>query len=254
METMKALLLMTCLFSHVAVGQDTKAPVFEVAAVKPSPKEPPTLAERAAGRRPGFQVTGDRLDAREVPVRFLLGRAYQAPPIYVLGEDWLDTKYDVAAKLPAGSSDQQVPDMLRNLFETRFGVRMHRETRAMPVYVLKRGAGGVRMKELPPDTPFSVTYTPTQVVASATLQSIGGVLGLAGLERRTINQTGLTATYEIPFDRMLIFGGTRNSLDDSDALARIQEALEPLGLTIARAQETTEVVVIDHIEHTPSDN
>jgi uncharacterized protein (TIGR03435 family) len=34
----------------------------------------------------------------------------------------------------------------------------------------------------------------------------------------------------------------------------MQEAVQPLGLNISRAAQPTQVVVIDHIEHTPASN
>jgi uncharacterized protein (TIGR03435 family) len=92
------------------------------------------------------------------------------------------------------------------------------------------------------------------MVTVGTLESIGAAGSFAGLRNPLVDQTGLTGKYEISLNPTLIFGGTRDPIDDSDALARMQEAVEPLGLSIERARIPTEVVVIDHIEHEPSGN
>jgi uncharacterized protein (TIGR03435 family) len=242
---MRALIVVTvaCL---ACSAQDAPAAVaFEVATIKPS--DP-------AGR-PNMQTTGDRVDFRGLALRIPLGQAYGVRPIYVLGEDWLDTKFDIAAKIPAGATAQQVPEMLRALLTERFGVKMHTETRQMPVYVLTVAKGGFKLKELPPETPNAVRNAPGSMVNVGTLDSIGAAASFAGLRGPLINQTGLTGKYEVPLNPALIFaGGARNTIDDSDALARMREAVEPYGLNIDRARIPTTVVVIDHIEHTPTGN
>src|SRR4051812_47171270 len=76
---------------------------FEVATIKPSDPS----------GRPVIQTQGDRVEYRGVAIRVPLGQAFRVRPIYVFGEDWLDTKFDIVAKLPAGATAQQVPEMLR---------------------------------------------------------------------------------------------------------------------------------------------
>jgi uncharacterized protein (TIGR03435 family) len=260
MTAMKALML---LFSAVFLflplkAQETQTPVgFEVASIKPTPNYPPyTVADITAGvRRPvGLLIEGDRVEIHEMTLRFTLGQAYSVAAIYVFGEDWLDTKFDIAAKLPVGASAKQVPEMLQALLTERFSVRLHKEVRSMPIYVLTVAKNGLKLKELPPDTPNSTKNAPGSMISVGPLAAIGAAGSFAGLRRPLIDQTGLTGKYEIPLNPALIFGGTRDNLDDSDALARMQEAVQPLGLNISRAAQPTQVVVIDHIEHTPASN
>ena len=254
---MRALIL---LFSAVCLllplrAQETGA--FEVATVKPTPNYPPyTAADITAGRRRaiGLRIEGDRVEIHEISLRYTLGQAYRVRPIYVLGENWLDTQFDIAAKMPAGASARHVPEMLQTLLTERFGVRAHRETRPMPVYVLTVAKSGLKLKELPPDTPNATRNAPGSMITVGALESIGAAASFAGLRQPLIDQTGLTGKYEIPLDPALIFGGTRDDVDDSDAFFRMQEAVRPLGLNINRARVPTKVVVIDHIEHSPAEN
>ncbi len=242
---MKAAALLAA-FCHLAHAQT--APIaFEVATIKPS--EPGVVASPT--RQSGLRINGDRVDIRDFDIRYALGQAYRVRPIYVFGEDWITkAKFDISAKMPEGATPAQVPEMLRALLVERFGVRMHTETRQMPVFVLRVAKGGHKLRELPPDAP-----------RGSRVESIGASASFAGLRDPLIDQTGLTGKYEIALNPELIFAGiggrggvTRDPLDDSDALARMQEAVVPLGLTIERARIPSEVVVIDYIEHTPTGN
>ena len=93
--------------------------------------------------------------------------------IYVFGEDWLDTKFDIAAKIPAGASTRQVPEMLKTLLGERFGVRVHKEIRSMPIYALTVAKSGLKLKELPPDTPDAARNAPGSMITVGPLASIG---------------------------------------------------------------------------------
>jgi len=55
---------------------------------------------------------------------------------------------DVQATIPAGSTRQQVPEMLQALLVQRFGLRTHVEARPTDAYELVVGKDGIRMKEV----------------------------------------------------------------------------------------------------------
>jgi uncharacterized protein (TIGR03435 family) len=252
---MKALILGICLLSSL-LAQAPKAPAFEVATIKPFPEGAPIAP--VAGRRP-IEVVGDRFSTYGMSVRFIIGQAYGVAAIYVFGEDWLDAKFDIDAKIPAGASEKQIPEMLRTLLAERFGLRIHRETRQMPIYALTVAKGGLKVKELPPNTPDSRKTVDGRTVNTATLEYIGAAGSFAGLAHPLRNMTGLSGKYEISLDPALIFAGipTGNAgrdIDDSDAVSRMRQAVAPLGLEINSAKQPIDAVVVDHIEHTPKEN
>lgn len=247
---MKAIILGICLLSPL-LAQAPRALAFEVATIKPVPADAPSA-------RPSFGVTGDRYEIKGLNVRFLIGQAYGVAAIYVFGEDWLDTKFDLAAKLPEGASEKQIPEMLQTLLAERFGIRIHHETRQMPIYALTVAKGGLKMKELPPDTPDSSKSAPGQMIQVGTLDFIGPASSGAGLAYPLRNMTGLKGKYEMTLDARLLFTTRANfdarTIDDSEGLARVRQAVEPLGLEINPAKQPVEAIVVDHIEHTPKDN
>lgn len=119
---------------------------FEVASVKPSEQQQ------------GYQVNvGVHIDGAQVHISYFALKdyiriAYQVKVYQVVGPDWLaSARYDIDAKLPAGATRAQVPQMLQALLADRFQLKIHRESRDFPVYALAVASGGLKIKELPPD-------------------------------------------------------------------------------------------------------
>jgi uncharacterized protein (TIGR03435 family) len=43
----------------------------------------------------------------------------------VIGPDWLESRFNIDAKMPAGSTRNQVPEMLQSLLADRFHMKSH---------------------------------------------------------------------------------------------------------------------------------
>lgn len=256
-------LVLACTLIPLLSQAQQKPATFEVASIKPTPNYPPyAAADILAGRRrpTGLSIEGARVNIREMSMQYTLAQAYGVRPIYVLGDDWLaNTKFDIAATIPEGRTKQDVPDMLQAMLAERFGLRVHREMRDMPVYALVQAKGGVKLKEVPADTPDSVKNSPNSMVMVGTLTTLGAPGSFAGLRLPVVNATGLEGRYEMELDPKIIFGGmgsrNPNSLeDDIDGFDRMNQALDPLGLKLERRKVPTAVVIVDHIERMPTEN
>jgi uncharacterized protein (TIGR03435 family) len=256
-------LVLACAMLPLPSPAQQESAHFEVASIKPTPNYPPYSAEdiRAGRRRPmGMSIDGARVDIREMTLQYTLGQAFKVRPIYVLGEDWLaNTKFDIAATIPEGRTKQDVPDMLQVLLVERFRLRAHREMRDMPVYALVQAKSGAKLKEVPADTPDAVKNSPDSMVIVGAVTAVGAAGSFAGLRLPVVNATGLEGKYEMPLDPGIIFGGigsrNPNSLeDDVDGFERMNQALDPLGLKLERRKVPTDVIIVDHIEHTPTEN
>jgi uncharacterized protein (TIGR03435 family) len=148
---------------------------------------------------------------------------------------------------------------LQALIAERFGLRVHREMRDMPVYALVQAKGGVKLKEVAADTPNAVKNSANSMVIVGTVTALGAAGSFAGLRLPVVNATGLEGKYEMPLDPGIIFGGmgsrNPNSFeDDIDGFDRMTQALNPLGLKLERRKAPTEVVIVDHIERMPTEN
>jgi uncharacterized protein (TIGR03435 family) len=149
------ILVLTC--AAFAGAQDK--PAFEVASVKPavSDKSVPSPGMFAMRGGPGTPDP-ERLTYINVPLRALLLRAYDLKVYQLSGPTWLETeRYEIRAKVPPGTTKEQLSLMLQNLLAERFGLKVHHETRDVLAYELVVAKGGVKMKESakPVDEPVS---------------------------------------------------------------------------------------------------
>jgi uncharacterized protein (TIGR03435 family) len=64
----------------------------------------------------------------------------------------LDTeRFDIVAKVPPDTTKEQVLVMWQNLLAERFQLKLHRETKEIPIYELVVGKNGPKLKESAPD-------------------------------------------------------------------------------------------------------
>ena len=128
---------------------------FEVASIKPS--TPPDQAKVMSGQfRVGMSVDGSRVDLRFMSIADLVRTAYKIKPHQLVTPDWMkasmmsmNDRWDIQAKLPDGTTKEQVPEMLQALLEERFKLKVHKESREQPVYGLVQAKGGHKLKESP---------------------------------------------------------------------------------------------------------
>ena len=186
------------LASHPA-AQSAAGPSFEVASVKPSNPD----AADPLGLPRTLPPTPGRFTILNAPLRFLVLRAYG--PLFdfqiIGGPDWQRSRrFDLQAKAEnaAADMDAMLP-MLRTLLEERFQLKVHTETREMPIHglVVARDDGrlGANIKPSTADcsnpaqvpaemraarlqagrgVPCAIMPAPTRVAGSMTLRADGG--------------------------------------------------------------------------------
>src|SRR5262245_40529750 len=234
---------------------------FEVAAVRPNDSGPGSSSSRM--RNGSYESTNE-------PLFELVRSAFQVREYQIIGPDWLKfDRYDVRAKAPDGTAQDQIPLMLQSLLAERFKMKFHRETRELPILALLVARGGPK---LTPATD-SDTVGPNRNVAPApapstsatagaggapsgsgsgsrlsTMHSVGTLTSFAGnlsrqVDRPVIDITGLTGKY----DMRLAFKPA--SAPPEDPGPTIFTALtEQLGLRLEARKGPVEVIVIDSIE------
>jgi uncharacterized protein (TIGR03435 family) len=138
------------MLSIAAYAQETVRPSFEVASVKLSP--PPDFSRGRGGlQRSGPKVDAGRLDTGSMSLRDVIMGAYRVKLYQLAGPDWMKSvMVNIVATLPAGASEDQIPEMLQGLLEERFGLKAHQETRDQPVYALTVTKGGPKMRDAVP--------------------------------------------------------------------------------------------------------
>ncbi|HVV45122.1 MAG TPA: TIGR03435 family protein, partial [Bryobacteraceae bacterium] len=99
---------------------------FEAASLKPS---------KAGGGRGSMTIDATRLTYANVSVRDCVMSAWNVKAYQVEGPDWLSTdRYDLAATSAMPVEEDALKNMLQALLLERFHMKVHVETRELPVY------------------------------------------------------------------------------------------------------------------------
>jgi uncharacterized protein (TIGR03435 family) len=250
---------------------------FEVASVKPNPNDVPEgIALQPNG---GVRFTGFRL-------RTLITIAYGTPTQrfdqFIGGPSWIATdRYDVVAKAdgdisadPQGRRSDRLIAMLRTLLEDRFQLRVHNETREMPVFLMRLsrrdGTPGPNLHESSIECPRFVTGAPLPRVEPdrwCGIRAVGGTIighgvgapqiasnlgGYPIVGRVVLDRTGLTGRYDFEVNYSPAFSDAPDG--NADGGPSLFTALkEQLGLALQSDKAFLPVTVIDRAERPTPD-
>jgi uncharacterized protein (TIGR03435 family) len=137
------------LFACGAQGQSSgKRMEFEVASLKFASGQ-----GRSSFR--GGPGTGDptRLVVNNLPLFSLIMRAYDLGAFQISGLHDDGERYDINAKVPAGATKEEVRLMLQNLLADRFHLKVHLETKELPIYEMTVSKTGLKIKEHEGESP-----------------------------------------------------------------------------------------------------
>ena len=138
--------------------------------------------------------------------------------------------------------------MLQTLLIDRFHLKLHRETREGPVYLLTRGSKPLKLQPTkdPKDYPWAGSLGGGGFDgggmrgANITMPQLAERLGLR-LERPVIDQTNLTGAYDFRIEYAA-------ESERPDLTASIITSLRNLGLKLEAGKGPIETIVIDHAE------
>ncbi len=250
--------------------------VFEVASIKPAAPQPPGRFQISMGGDPG------RINYTSVSLKNLIERAYSMKSYQVSGPDWMDSeRFDVTAKLPDGAKQSDVPVMLQTLLAERFKLTIHREQKSMPLYAVVVGKSGVKMPKVEAEAAagpnggairMQMGMKGRQLSGNVTIDGLAGMLSRM-LDRPVIDMTELKDTYDMklewtPDDREGgMMGGIKmagvpagdhppasESSDSPSAPSLFAAVQEQLGLKLDPRKGQVDVVVVDSVEKSPTQN
>jgi len=281
------------LFFAVALSAQTKRPSFEVASIRPA-ADAPRQAVAAAGRVDGaqFRIAG-------LTIRDYISQAYGVKLNQISGPDWMTTtRFDIVATLPAGGSQDQVPQMMQSLLEERFELKTHREKKEFPVYALAVAPAGLKAAQIPSNSEpesgdakspqaftrsgsgrgifinlgegSSFTFANNAFEAKkVTMPSLAGMLERF-VDRPVVGATGAAGSYDVSFDltpedyRMmlnraavaagLVLGPDALRVLDGSSPTSLYDGLGKFGLKLEARKAPLDVLVVDNIRKTPTEN
>ena len=236
-----------CAFSTV-VGVAQQQPRFEVASIRPSNS---VLTYAVIPRK-----NPDRYALTNASLLDLIRDAYSVRELAVAGgPDWIRReRFDIMAIAPESQFSQHRL-MLQTLLAERFALRVHRETRQVPVYELVKarsdGRLGPNLKQSTADCSQVKCYMDSGVAGlRGTSIAWPQILdnGFASLDRPLIDKSGLSGLFDITF-----LWAPLDASDDRPGQVLITAAHDQLGLKVQPAVGPVEQLVIDSAERPTPD-
>jgi len=251
-----------------------KLPAFEVASIKP---------DKSGTQMIMFRLTPDGINVTNTPLKMLVQQAYGVEENQVIGlpNGLSSERYDVEAKVDSSEvaklhdlDPHQRTRMLQPVLAERFQLKVHRETRNLPVYELVLAKGGPKFHEAKSgDTYPNGIKGPDGHSGPGLMWLQDGRLtcqavGMTELTRilsqrlghNVLDKTGLTGKYDLamewpPEDRPgpMSEGGEGGNAAESSGPSIFTVIQEQLGLKLESHKTAVEVLVIDHVE-APSAN
>jgi uncharacterized protein (TIGR03435 family) len=151
----------------------------------------------------------------------------------------------------ATPSEESIRQMMQALLADRFKLKLHRQTKDMPVYALVVGKNGPKLKRSALDAKSSATISNGQIIFSrVALPALAYNLSQM-LDRPVLDRTSLSENY---YDFKLEWTPDGSPpAPGSNASSIFTAVQEQLGLKLESARVPQEILVVDHAER-PSEN
>jgi uncharacterized protein (TIGR03435 family) len=250
-------LLPICL-AFIAFAQDAAPPkTFDAADVRVSP--PGSLQIRGA-----ISASG-RLELRGQTMLQLITFAWDLDAEKVAGgPPWLNVdRFDITAKSSNLTSKEALHTMLQAILADRFKLAVHNEDRPLSFYALTLAKGNSPLKVAAGGGESGCTHEDAASTVRAytchnmTIQTLAGWLRLAAngyFDHPVVDRTGLKGAYDFSL-RWTVRGQLNRGGDNPDTNVSLFDHLEKqLGIKVEAVKEPAPVLVVDHVNQTPTAN
>ena len=189
-----------------------------------------------------------------------IGWAFNIQDAQIIGPSWLnDVAFDIFAKSPGPASEAELRKMLQTLLADRFKLSFHRETREIPALILVVSSKGHKLKAADkPGEPSFKTGKMSLTGAGATLSELTQFLSHE-LREPVIDQTGLKGLFNYTLDinayvtdEMRKSGGDGPPLEANSIIASAMQ--EQLGLKVEAKKTPVTMLIVEHLEKSPTEN
>ena len=246
-----------------ALAQNPAPPAFEVASVKINQQF--RQEDRATWLR-SMDTSPGSLTFRNVNLTMIVAWAHHLQWPQIVGPAGMDSqRYDIQAKTGRTVTDDEMRLMLQALLADRFKLASHRETRQMEALAMLVPKGGHKMTESKVEGPTQSRQDPERgaIVEGAVLSELAN-----DMARETsvpiVDMTGLKGRYDFTFNPQKYVTAMRSRVMADPQQARNEDELKlillqdivagELGLRLEPRRAPVEVLVIDHVEKSPSEN
>lgn len=272
------LVIAACLLAGQASDRSVQ---FEVSSIKPSP---PGNLNGAMSGGPATKDPG-LFTCENIDLASLLVTAFDIPRYRLSGPDWMrNARFNISAKIPPGTTKEQFRLMQQNLLIERLKMTFHHEKKEMQGYELVTAKTGLKIKQsqyapepkdpdappppgpykkdedgfpvIPPDDHRRMLFASNgpravQLFWDRSMEQLA--LYLAGAVGRPVDDaTGLKGKYDFTLKWIMDWGQRSSTADSGPNLFRALQ--EQLGLKLEAKKVVVDVLIIDQVEKTPTEN
>ncbi len=250
---MLSAMLLGFLLCTAALAQNA----FDVASVKPSPPPPGDLLNINLGTLSHGTLTLNNTTLSEC-IRYAYGLVSEDQ---IAGPDWIrdrQIRFDITAKAPPDTAQDQVRIMMQNLLAERFRLSLHQEPKRIPHYDLTVARNGPKLQVATGEAPMARRYYGVGRLSYTHIpMEQFGVLLSRQLREPVFDRTGLTGAFDVELNWLPDDTRGAPPPPPSDTAPRpdIFTAIQQqLGLKLEASREPIEVLIVDYAEKTPVSN
>jgi uncharacterized protein (TIGR03435 family) len=242
-----------------------------VVLAQPQPAQPPTLkfevaTVKSAGKGTPLNDTPRNMDSAPghfamhgVPLRLVLEWAYDIKSYQLTGPNWIneEERYEILARAPESTSEQQTRLMLQALLTERLQMKIHRETRELPVYILIPGKGAPKVNEPTPGGEPGITGQGARLLFHREPIARLAFMLSRRTDRPVLDMTGLNGIYDYSLDvsgLAAFTGGGIPPAEDTPGPSIFTAIQSDLGLRLEARKRPVEMLVIDSANKVPTEN
>jgi uncharacterized protein (TIGR03435 family) len=246
--------LLSCFLTVRSTSAQSPTPptprlAFDVASIKPN---------KSGTKGGGIGFRGGRLNATNVTLRQLVAQAYglRADGVQDLGNrivggpGWVATeRYDVVARAEQPVSQEEALNMAQTLLGERFQLKVHRETREMPIYELVIGKNGPKFKQSEAEGEAGISQGAVEGRYRVTAHKMPMFVLASMLEnqidRIVVDKTGIEGPVDFQVEWALDLNAKTTDVSAPSVFSAVQEQL---GLRLESKKGPVEIIVIDSAE------
>jgi len=228
---------------------EAAGPAFEIASVKAGTPGPERI-----------EVGPGSVTMRNVRLPGCIRWAYAVREDQVTGPAWMpDVWFEITGKAAGPATPEELRTMMQTLLAERFKLTLHRQTKEMSALVMTVSKSGHKMKAVEVEgSPSFKTGKMNLTGTGATLSQLTDFLAQQ-LRFPIIDQTGLKGRFDYFLDigsyvteEMRKEGGNGPPPDAPTIVA--QAMMAQLGLKLDSKKAPVEMLIVDTLEKTPTEN
>jgi uncharacterized protein (TIGR03435 family) len=226
---------------------------FEVASIKPgAPPDGESFTMRFSGGPGGGDPS--LFICENCSISMLVMSAYSISNYQYSGPEWADSeRFFVSAKIPEGTTKEQFQRMKQNLLADRFKLKFHYDKKEMPQYVLTVAKNGPKMKKSADGGSESHTMSLSIENGRLVLHSSETSMEALAAQLSTQMRQPITDATELKGNYDISLSWAMEDADTSSPTI-VQAVQEQLGLKLEKKKVQIDVLTVDHVEKTPTEN